>query len=315
MSEQQIHTEVLPNGLTVVMEKMPAVQSAAFTMLLPAGSIYDPEGQFGTASLVADMLTRGAGSRDSRQLSSDLDNLGLQRSEAAGTSHITLSGATLVDKLPEVLRIYGDIVLRPHLPEDQFEAAREGALQSLYALEDEPRQKIFSELKQRCVPKPWGRPSEGTIEGVQSLTNATIEEHWKRNFRSNNAILGIAGNIDFDQIHGIVEEVFGDWKPQDAPPLIPEDVGPKWDHIEHDSAQTHIGIGYDSITYSDPLYYAAWASVSILSGGMSSRLFTEVREKRGLCYSIHATHSSMKQLARVLCYAGTTNERAQETLD
>ncbi|MCA9041414.1 MAG: insulinase family protein, partial [Planctomycetaceae bacterium] len=254
MNEQQIHTEVLPNGLTVVMESMPAVQSAAFTMMIPAGSIYDPNEEGGTASVVADMLTRGAGKLNSRELSLALDNLGLQRSESAGTSHITLSGATLADNLPAVLRLYGDIILHPHLPDDQFEAAREGALQSLYALEDEPRQKIFSELKQRCVEKPWGRPNEGTIAGVEKLTNKTVKEHWKRNFRANGAILGIAGNINIQNIQEVIEEVFSDWQPQAEPPLIPEEVGPKWDHIEHDSAQTHIGIAYNSVPYSDPLY-------------------------------------------------------------
>ena len=77
----------------------------------------------------------------------------------------------------------------------------------------------------------------------------------------------------------------------------------------------HIGIAYDSVSYRDPDYFAAWAAVSVLSGGMSSRLFTEVREKRGLCYSVSASLSSLRDEARVLCYAGTTAERAQETLD
>lgn len=96
------------------------------------------------------------------------------------------------------------------------------------------------------------------------------------------------------------------------------DTGPRGErigHIPHDSTQTHIGIAYDAIEYAHPDYYKAWAAVGVLSGGMSARLFTEVRERRGLCYSVSASLNSMKHEGRVLCYAGTTVERAQETLD
>lgn len=315
MNPQQIFTEVLPNGLTLVVEAMPAVQSAAFTMLIPAGSIYDPVGENGAGAVLTDLLTRGAGDLDSRELSLTLDNLGLQRSESPGTSHISLSGATLAEKLPEVLRIYGEIVCNPALPEEQFEATREGALQYLYSLEDEPRQKIFSELRRRCLESPWGLPNEGTIESVQQLKYESVIQLYQKNFRPNGTILGIAGNVDFDEIKQVVVEVFGEWQPKEESSVTTGERGLKWDHLSHESTQTHIGIAYDSIPYHDPAYYEAWAAVSILSGGMSSRLFTEVREKRGLCYSIHASLSSLKDQARVLCYAGSTTERAQETLD
>ena len=92
-------------------------------------------------------------------------------------------------------------------------------------------------------------------------------------------------------------------------------TGPKRDHIDHESSQTHIALAYDGVSFVDPEYYEAWAAVSILSGGMSARLFTEVREKRGLCYSVYASLAAMKHEGRVICYAGTSNERAQETLD
>jgi len=87
------------------------------------------------------------------------------------------------------------------------------------------------------------------------------------------------------------------------------------EHNKQDTNQTHIGIAYKSVPYSDPDYFQAWGAVGVLSGGMSSRLFTEVREKRGLCYSVFATYHTLRDAGTVLCYAGTTAERAQETLD
>lgn len=315
MTVQHVRTHVLKNGLTVVVEPMRDVQSAAFSMLVPSGSIYDPPGQCGSASVLCELMIRGAGERDSQQLSADLDNLGVQRSESVSGVHLAFTGATLADNLLPALRIYGDIIRRPHLPDDQFEAARAGIEQSLNALEDEPRQKIMLELRQRCFDKPWGLPTEGTLEGVAALTAKTPREHYERCFRPNGAILGIAGRVNVEEIEDLVNEVFGDWPPLSEPDYQTGPRGPSRDHIHHDSTQTHIGIAYDAVPYRDPDYYAAWAAVSVLSGGMSARLFTEVRERRGLCYSVSASLSTLRDEARVVCYAGTTAERAQETLD
>jgi predicted Zn-dependent peptidase len=133
--------------------------------------------------------------------------------------------------------------------------------------------------------------------------------------RPSGAILGIAGNIDVKQIEDIVASTFGEWSGGPLPPLKTQPVPQSPHHIEHESAQTHIGLAWDSVPYRDERYYLAWAAVSLLSGGMSSRLFTEVREKRGLCYAISASLSTLRDEGRVFAYAGTTPERAQETLE
>ncbi|MBS0264967.1 MAG: insulinase family protein [Planctomycetes bacterium] len=315
MADQQIQTHAISSGLTLIVEPMADVQSAAFCLLIPAGSNYDPPGKAGSAAVLCDWLMRGAGSRDNRELSNELDNLGVQRNEGAGNSHISFAGATLAESLPQTLRIYADIVRSPHLPADEFEPAVAGIIQNLQAIEDEPRQKVMVELRRRCFEAPWGIPSEGTFEGVAALTPDIVRQHFETCASPHDAILGIAGNINVPQALELVEELFGDWKAKPAPAIVTGPRGPQRDHIHHDSTQTQIGIAYNSVPYCDPDYYAAWAVVSILSGGMSSRLFTEVREKRGLCYSVYASLNSLRDRGQVLCYAGTTVERAQETLD
>ncbi len=315
MANQQIQTHSISNGLTLILEPMADVQSAAFSLLVPAGSNYDPPGQAGAAAVLCDWIIRGAGSRDSRQLANELDNLGLQRNEGVGNSHISFTGATLAESLPQALRLYAEIVQAPHLPADQFEAAQTGVEQSLRAIEDEPRQKVMVELRQRCYEAPWGIPSEGTLEGVQNLTPDVVRSHFERCAGPRDAILGIAGKVDVPKMIALVEDFFGGWKAKPAQAFSTGPRGLARDHIAHESTQTQIGIAYDSVPYRDPGYYAAWAAVGVLSGGMSSRLFTEVREKRGLCYSVFATLNSLRDQGRILCYAGTTVERAQETLD
>ena len=121
---QQIFTHTYSNGLTLLVESMAGVQSAAFSLLLPCGSNDDPLGRPGAASILCDWITRGAGELDSVELTNALDNLGVQRSEGVGNTHLSLGGAMLAQKLPEVLALYASIIRQPHLPDEEFEAAR-----------------------------------------------------------------------------------------------------------------------------------------------------------------------------------------------
>ncbi|MFK7779521.1 MAG: pitrilysin family protein [Gimesia sp.] len=316
MGKQLIQTHQFANGLTLITETMEGVQSAAFSIMVPGGSIYDEPHKRGTASILSDLITRGAGPYDSQQLSCALDDLGVQRHEGASSAHINFCGATLAGSLADTLKIYADIIKAPRLPEDQFAASRAGAEQALLSVEDDPRQKAMVELKRRTFPAPWGLPSDGDLADLPQITIKDIQAQYQSCFHPNETIIGIAGKVDFEEVKQIIEELFGDWEfkaGREEPDLVPEDE--KIFFTEQESTQTHIGIAYDAVPYGHPDYYAAWAAVGILSGGMSSRLFTEVREKRGLCYTVSASLTGMPGLGRVLCYAGTTTERAQETLD
>ncbi len=315
MQQQSIHTHQFPNGLMLIVEEMKDVQSAAFSFQVPAGSIYEPTGQNGVAAYLSDWIIRGAGEYDSRELSSVMDNLGLQHGENVGGYHFAFSGATIAGRLADCLRVYGDIIRRPHLLDDEFDPVATGVAQSLKSAEDEPQRKAMVELRRLAFTEPWNRPSDGTLADLANIIPDSVRKHYAAHFRPNNSILGVAGNVNFQELVDVVGEVFGDWEAKPATTVTPGGTGAKRKFIEHESTQTHIALAYDSVSYPDPDYYAAWAAVGILSGGMSARLFTEVRERRGLCYSVFASQSSLKHEGRVLCYAGTSNERAQETLD
>jgi len=315
MQLQSIQSFTLPNGFVAVLEDMPDVQSAAFSLLIPAGCIYEKEGVNGTASALGDLVTRGAGSRDSRALTTDLDNLGVQRNEQVGWNFLSLSGALLAENLLPALEIYADIVRRPHLPDEEFEPVMSGLEQGLLALEDEPQRKLSTELRRRTYHAPWNRPTEGDLADLPNISMQVIREHASRGFRPNGAILGVAGRFDAVELRARIEELFGDWPSVSIPDLVPGPRGKQIDHVMHPSTQVQIGLTYPAPPYGDPDYYAAWAAASVLGGGPSARLFTEVREKRGLCYSVQASLNSLKTEGRTMVYAGTTTERAQETLD
>src|SRR5207253_5788048 len=152
----------------------------------------------GIASVLSDLITRGAGERDSRALSLALDNLGLDRDESVGSMHMRFWGATLARNLPAALEIYADILRQPHLPEKEIEAVQALALQDLQGLEDEPRQKVLIELRQRHYPPPLGQDRRGTAPGIERLTVPKIQAHYHRLFNPHGIIISVAGNIDWE---------------------------------------------------------------------------------------------------------------------
>jgi predicted Zn-dependent peptidase len=207
------------------------------------------------------------------------------------------------------------VLRRPHLPADQLEASRLAMLQELRAVEDEPAQKVMIELRRRHYPEPWGRPSQGEQQAIEATTAADIRGHVQRCCRPNGTILGVAGRFDWPRLKDLVGDLLGDWPPGAGDAIAETPAPGRYQHLPHDSQQTQIGIAYPSVPYRHPDYFQAWGAVGVLSGGMSARLFTEVRERRGLCYSVYATLHTLRDRGAVLCYAGTGAERAQETLD
>jgi predicted Zn-dependent peptidase len=312
---QDVYQHTFDNGLTLLAERMEHVRSAAVNFLVPAGCAYDPPAYRGIASVLSDLITRGAGNRDSRELSLALDNLGMDRDESVGTLHMRFWGATLARNLPDALEIYADILRRPQLPEEEVEPVQALALQDLQGLEDEPRHKVMIELRRLHYPPPLGQDRRGTGDGIQSLTAEVIRKHYRRLFTPRGTIVSVAGNIDWPALRDQIGRLFGDWTAPESPGLELGRTTTHRAHLEKETTQTQIGIAYPSVPITDPDYYAAIGAVNVLSGGMSARLFTEVREKRGLCYAVSASYSGFKDRASVICYAGTTNERAQETLD
>ncbi|HEV3415761.1 MAG TPA: pitrilysin family protein [Pirellulales bacterium] len=312
---QDIQTHQFANGLVLVAEPMQSLESAAFTVLVPAGAVYDPPDRGGLGTLVCEMSLRGAGRRDSRRFIEDLENLGVQRGESVSTMHTSFSGATLAKNLPAALTIYADLLRSAQLPADQLDAGRLVAIQELRAIEDEPGHKVMLELRRRHYPDPLGRPSEGEMQSLEAITIDEVRRQYVRLYRPNGVVIGVAGRIDWKRLVDLVGGLLGDWQPLDRPEVKIGPLGAKIDHVAHEGNQTHVGIAYDSVPYRHPDYFQASGAVGVLSGGMSSRLFTEVREKRGLCYTVYASYHTLRDRASVLCYAGTTAERAQETLD
>lgn len=312
---QRMHVHQLPNGLVVLGEVMPWLESVAMSLSVPAGCQYDPEHQAGLANFVCEMVQRGCGQWDSRQYIERLESLGVDYGSSVSVYHANFHGAMPAERLLPALAVFREVLRAPWLPEDQLEDGRQVCHQEIRAIEDDLPQRVMVQLRLRQYGQPCGRWSQGTLESVDSVSGEDIRAFFSRHYQPDGMILSVAGNLDWAELVDNAEQMFGDWTAHPAT-VVPDHGQTRGTlHIPFDSQQAHIGVACPSLTCSDPDYFLARCATGVLSDGMSSRLFTELRENRGLCYTVSASlHSALNQ-ACVACYVGTSAERAQESLD
>lgn len=309
-----ILTHRYANGLTLLAEPMAGVASVGMTLLTPAGAAAEPESRQGVAGILAEMIFRGAGDLDSRAHSDALDRLGVHRSSDVYTQHMRLGATMMGERLAEALPLLTDCITRPHLADDALDPSRQLAIASIEALEDDPQHKVMIELKRLHVGEPIGRSTMGRIDHLQAMSAQDVRTFYKQRCVSGGSILALAGCLDFEKVRDQVGELLEGFS--GAADEIADNALPprRYRHMPADSAQQHIGVAYDTIGELDPQNMTQRVALAVLSGGMSGRLFTEVRENRGLCYSVYATYGAQRDRGVVYGYAGTTPQRAEETL-
>ena len=312
---ERLDKHILKNGMVLLGERMETVRSVAFGFMLPAGAALLPDGCCGAGNVIADWIFRGAGDKNSRELIDALDGLGLHQASSVGSSHIAIGAVMEAGNLAEALELYADIILKGRLKEDQFELAKQLAIDGVRALDDDPRQKVMLKVREQFYPPPLGRSTAGDIDELKALSAEKTTQVIKNNFNLSQTIFSVAGKYDFDAIRRQMENLFKTGRQSPLKPVALGSKAGKYAHINNEGAQVHIALCTETVKPADEDYYNARVAVSVLSGGMSARLFTEVREKRGLCYAIGARYHGLKEAAGIMCYAGTMPEKAQETLD
>jgi predicted Zn-dependent peptidase len=205
--------------------------------------------------------------------------------------------------------------LRPKLEDKEFTPVRQLAIDTVKGLDDDPRHKVMLKVKEQFYPQPLGRSTAGEIDQLEKLTPEKTREIIAENIISSRSIFSMAGKYDFEAVVNQMEIIFGACKKTGAKKITTGSKPERYKHIPTEGAQVHIGLMTPTVKPSDKDYYNARLAVSVLSGGMSSRLFTEVREKRGLCYAVGAQYHALKEMAGIACYAGTTPDKEKETFD
>ncbi len=310
-----IVTTQLDGGAVLVVEPIASVASAALTWRVPVGSATDPPDGDGLAAMLTELIFRGAGGLDSKGHSDALDRVGVQRSDAVLTHHLRLSAALLGNRVAEALPLIAAMVTAPDLAGDALEAVRSLCLQSLDSLDDDPQHLVMIRLREHHLAPPFNRHGYGSREVLERCSIEVLRQSWADRCRPEGTIVAAAGAVDPAALSRQLNELLAGWSGR---PTSPQELGPPQRgrvHISQDTAQMHIGIAYDAPREAEPDARLERLAIGVLSGGTSARLFTEVRQKRSLCYSVGASYHAGRDRGLVALYAGTTPQRAQETLD
>jgi predicted Zn-dependent peptidase len=313
---QNLFIEKLENGLTIIVDQIDGVESVSYELSIPGGLIHEGEDQAGSVLLLAELTSRGAGDLNARQISDAFEGLGARHSESASSDSFSFRGLCLAPEFAECLGLTALQVLHPTLPEEEIAPIKSLLLQDIQSLPDSPSRLAMKELYAGYLPSPYNRSGLGTIEGISSATRSSLQELHAKFFSPQGAVLSVAGKVKVEEVVALAKKLFSKWTGAELKdPHFTEATCPGYKHIHSDSAQLQIALAFPSARYGDAEYYSAKVASVILSGGMFGRVFVEVREKRGLVYSVYARHLADRHSAYFVAYAGTTPERAQETLD
>ncbi|HYG78164.1 MAG TPA: pitrilysin family protein [Planctomycetota bacterium] len=307
---------VLPSGLRFVGERIERSQAVALAIRIPAGAKDDPPNKFGLANLVKETLFKGTKKRDARKLSDAFDFYGIRHSEYTATETTVMQIRFLPEHLVKAIGLLREVLSQPAFPQKECETAKTQSLQELKHLEDDPFSKVAVVLKEIFFGSQWGHSDLGTETSVPEITRGDILNFWQAQFIPAGSVVAAAGKFDPDALAKELDTIFAKtsspaW-PVESPPPLPTTHLRK--HLPKDSQQTQMTLAFPAVPHNHPDYYTLRTAVGVLSGGMSGRLFTEVREKRALVYSVGAHTVSLRGAGAVYVFAGTTTPRAAETL-
>jgi predicted Zn-dependent peptidase len=306
----------LPNGIEMVGQYMPSLSSITFGFQLDAAVVNEPDERQGLAHLFEYMLFQGTEQKDARTLNEAFESLGARKGASTGLEVSQVWAQIVNTRFDPTLQLINEILLTSTFPSDDLEQMRSIVLQEIRRRDDEPMSRIFELVRANFYRgTALSRPILGSSESVSKLQRQDLVDFWKARYQPNNTLFAIAGKFDWDHVVEQMQTLFGNWTGHAEP--TPEQRPAPITNIalEHqEGKQEHLALMSPFPNYLDPDYYAAQVVSEVLGGNMASRLFVEVREKRGLVYSVSAGLASNKNIGAMRIYAGTTPEQARECL-
>ncbi len=303
------HLHRLSNGFRVVTEYMPGLQSASVGVWVGAGGRHEAVEQNGIAHFLEHMAFKGTARRSALQIAEQIEDVGGYINAYTSREVTAYYARVLKDDVPLATDLIADIVLNPAFDAREIEVERGVILQEIGQALDTPDDIIFDWLQEAAYPEqPMGRTILGPTERISAFSRADLEHFTAQHYGPEQMILAAAGAVDHDALCRMAEDLFGHLKPRpQASPEAGRFRGGEFRQIR-DLEQAHFALAFDQPGYRDDAIYTAQVFAGALGGGMSSRLFQEAREKRGLCYSIFASIGACSDGGLLTIYAGTGEE-------
>lgn len=308
-----IRIEKLVNGLTVATDAMASVETASLGVWIGVGSRNEPEAANGVAHLVEHMLFKGTAKRDAFRISADIENVGGHLNAYTGREHTTYYAKVLKDDVPLAFDVLSDMLQHSRFAPDELDKERQVIIQEIGQAEDTPDDIIYDQWIATCFQgQALGRPILGTAEVIADLPRQALLDYVGRHYGPANMVIAAAGRVEHDRVVDMAQRLFDRLPTADVPaPTSASYVGGE-SREERDLEQAHVVLGFPGVPLTDDDYFASQVLSTLLGGGMSSRLFQEVREKRGLVYTIHSFAWPMTDAGLFGIYAGTAPERVGE---
>ncbi len=318
---QEIHfpafeEKALPNGLRLVVIEQHETPSVSLQLLVPAGKVFAPPAKAGLADATAALLREGTQTRSSQQIAEAIDAVGGTLDTVAGLESGFLSVLVTSDQLDLGLDLLSDVVLRPTFPAEELDRWRSQSLSGLSIQQSDPGY-LATVGFQRLVlgDHPYGMPSSGTVESIQGLTRADLAAFHQRRYIPNGSILAMVGDVKALEAFAKAERAFGGWKKGEETPIPEVKVTPKRRIVvidKPDAVQTEIRVGHVGLAFRDPDHVTSDVYDAILGATPSSRLFEEVRQKRGLSYG---ANSELRLAMQPGWFLAGTNTKTESTVE
>src|SRR5687767_8900842 len=296
---------------------MPHVRSVSIGVWLARGSRHEPQDQSGIAHFVEHMLFKGTATRTAEDIAQAIDSIGGQMDAFTAKEYASYYIKVLDEHLPLAVDVLSDIVRRPAFSAEDIAREKKVVLEEIKMVEDTPDDLVHELFTENFWEgHPLGRPILGTPETVEGLSRATILDYFGGAYVAPNMIISAAGNLDHAQLRALIEKAFGGLgaaaEPFDeAAPRVSPQVITRAKELE----QSHLCLGTNSYPQSHGDRYVSYILNTVLGGSMSSRLFQNIREKRGLAYSVFSGLSAYRDAGNITIYAGCANEAVGEVID
>ncbi|MBH5390567.1 M16 family metallopeptidase [Bradyrhizobium diversitatis] len=307
----------LASGLTVVTDEMPHLETAALGVWAGVGGRDEKPNEHGISHLLEHMAFKGTTKRSSREIVEEIEAVGGDLNAGTSTETTSYYARVLKADVPLALDVLADILANPAFEPDELEREKNVIVQEIGAAQDTPDDVVFEHLNELCYPdQPMGRSLLGTAKTLRAFNRDMLRGYLSTHYRGPDMVVAAAGAVDHSQVVAEVERRFASFEGTPGPKPQTAQFGKGGTKVVHrELEQAHLTLALEGVPQSDASLFSLQVFTNILGGGMSSRLFQEVREKRGLCYSIYTFHAPYSDTGFFGLYTGTDPADAPEMME
>jgi predicted Zn-dependent peptidase len=307
----------LPTGLTVVTDTMPHLETAALGVWAGVGGRDEKPDEHGISHLLEHMAFKGTTTRSAREIVETIEAVGGDLNAGTSTETTAYYARVMKADVPLALDVLSDILANPSFVPEELEREKNVIVQEIGAAQDTPDDVVFEHLNELCYPdQPMGRSLLGTAKTLKGFDRDKLRGYLSTHYRGPDMVVSAAGAVDHARIVEDVTQRFGGFNSTAAPKPLPAAFGKGGSKVVHrDLEQAHLTLALEGVPQADPSLFSLQVFTNILGGGMSSRLFQEVRENRGLCYSVYTFHAPYSDTGFFGLYTGTDPADAPEMME